>query len=130
MAALPKQTRRPPGEIGESMEARAERFLCRQGLAPVARNFKCRGGELDIVMTEGERIVFIEVRYRKSSRYGGAAASVGYHKQRRIQLAAQLFLLQQPSLANRPCRFDVFAIEGNPEKPVVNWIKDAFQASE
>lgn len=112
------------------MEARAERFLSRHGLVPLTRNFKCRAGELDIVMSDGETTVFIEVRYRKSSRFGGAAASVGPHKQRRIQLAAELFLLQRPWLANRPCRFDVFAIEGNPEKPTVNWIRNAFHTSE
>jgi putative endonuclease len=78
---------------GERFEAHALAFLQRQRLVLVARNVHCRGGELDLVMRDRDgTLVFVEVRARTSRSYGGAAASVGWHKQQRVLRAARYFL--------------------------------------
>ena len=90
------------------------------------RNFRVRGGEIDCIALHDDTLVFVEVRYRKSQRFGGAAASIARRKQQRIILAAQLYLLRNPRLANYPCRFDCIVMDHlNTAQP--EWIKDAFQ---
>ncbi|HEX8602123.1 MAG TPA: YraN family protein [Pseudoduganella sp.] len=84
----------------------------------VARNFLCKGGELDLVMCDGPHLVFVEVRRRRSRAFGGAAASITPAKQRRMKLAAQVFLLRYRKLP--PCRFDVVAIDGD----TIGWLKN------
>jgi putative endonuclease len=113
----------PRQQAGFDAEARAEAFLAGRGLVPVARNVRFRGGEIDLVMRDGEEWVFVEVRARADARFGGAAASVDGRKQRRLALAAQMFLLRRFGQRAWPaCRFDVVAIEaGEP-----NWIRAAF----
>ena len=112
---------------GRSAEALALRHLCDQGLRLLTRNWSCRSGELDLVMRDGDTVVFVEVRYRQQSRWGSAAESVGRSKQQRVIRAAEHFLLTHPRLANRPCRFDVIAAEGNPADPSsYTWIREAF----
>ncbi|MGV3571338.1 MAG: YraN family protein [Ramlibacter sp.] len=114
-------------EQGEAAEDQALRHLQAQGLRLVARNYRTPGrggGEIDLVMRERDgTLVFVEVRSRGSARYGGAAASIGAQKQRRIVFAARHFLLrlgQQP-----PCRFDVISIEGGG----IQWMRAAFDAA-
>lgn len=108
---------------GQYREAEAQRYLRRQGLRPRAENVRYRHGELDLVMDHGDVLVFVEVRYRQSQQFGGAALSVGRQKQRRLSRAAASFLAEHPVLAQRPCRFDVLAFEGES----VQWIRDAFR---
>jgi len=108
-------------DVGKDAEARAEHFLQHEGLKPVARNYRCRGGEIDLVMRDGEHLVFVEVRYRSRDDFGGAAASVGRNKQRRLILAAQHYL--QSSRWRGPCRFDVVAFGKEQAR---TWIRDAF----
>jgi putative endonuclease len=107
---------------GQAAEELAASFLTAQGLTEIQRNYRVRSGEIDLIMRDGEHLVFIEVRYRNSRRYGGAAASVTPTKQTRLARAAQHFLLQHGH--DLPCRFDVVAIDGQ-QRPT--WIKDAFQ---
>ncbi len=107
--------------VGEKMERRAGDFLTRNGLRVVARNHRCRFGEIDIVATDGTTLVFVEVRYRGSARFGSAAETVDYRKQRRLAAAAANYLQRHPSVL--PCRFDVIAITGQDR---FHWIKDAF----
>lgn len=115
----------PRQQAGSEAEARAERFLGGHGLVPVARNVRFRGGEIDLVMRDGRDWVFVEVRARRDMRFGGAAASVDRHKQRRIVLAAQLYLARRfGQAAWPPCRFDVVAFEAGEPR----WIRDAFDA--
>ncbi|SDS30970.1 putative endonuclease [Halopseudomonas sabulinigri] len=117
----------PKQRTGNQAEALAEQIMCRAGLSCLARNYRCKQGELDLVMRDGDTVVFVEVRYRRHNRWGGAAESVNQAKQQRVILAAQHFLLHHPKLANRPCRFDVIAAEGNPADPAAyNWIREAF----
>lgn len=109
--------------VGAQGEAAARRLLERAGLRFVAANVRFRFGEIDLVMADGDGLVFVEVRVRDSARYGGAAASVTVGKQRRIARAASAWLAANPALAQRPCRFDVVALG----EPAAEWIRDAFQ---
>lgn len=108
-------------------EDMALRYLCQRGLKLIVRNYACRLGEIDLIMQDRQQLVFIEVRYRKNQKYGGALNSVTIRKQQRIYKTAQHYL-QQHSASSKPCRFDVIALEGPPTSPAINWIKDAFQA--
>ncbi len=113
--------RSPRQRAGAAAEARAEDWLRQRGFVPVGRNFRCRGGEIDLVMQDGETLVFVEVRQRKDARFGGAAASVTSRKQLRIMCAAQYYL--QRYRFPPPCRFDVVAFEGER----IEWLRDAFR---
>ncbi|MEA5098552.1 MAG: YraN family protein [Burkholderiaceae bacterium] len=104
---------------GRVAEDRALAYLLRHGLTLVERNFRCKGGEIDLVMQDGGTLVFVEVRMRRSAGFGGAAASVTPAKQARLTKTAQFFLLRYP--APPVCRFDVIAIDGDELK----WLKDA-----
>ncbi|MBD3827074.1 MULTISPECIES: YraN family protein [Stenotrophomonas] len=110
---------------GAAVEAAARAHLRRAGLQPLAANARYRGGELDLVMRDGDTTVFVEVRYRASAAFGGGAVSVDLRKRRKLVLAAQLFLLAHPALADRPCRFDVVEAAGDP--PQLRWLRDAFR---
>ena len=113
--------------LGRSAERRAERLLRRAGLRCLARNWRCRGGELDLVMADGETVVFVEVRRRSGNSHGDAAASVGPGKQRRIVHAALYYL--QTLEATPECRFDLVTLDGAPCEEVLRWIPAAFDAS-
>jgi putative endonuclease len=107
---------------GEAAEALAAVFLERKGLAIVARNYRCRLGEIDLVAREGETTVFVEVRQRASSAFGGAAASITATKRARLVRAARHYLSRLKTMP--ACRFDALLIEGDP--PRIEWIRDAF----
>ncbi|MFO7541901.1 MAG: YraN family protein [Thiobacillus sp.] len=107
--------------LGQSAEARAEAFLTDRGLTPVARNWRCRFGEIDLIMQDGATRVFIEVRLRSRSDFGGAAASVTPAKQKKLLAAAHQYLAQLKTVP--PCRFDVVALTGNTTP---DWIRNAF----
>jgi putative endonuclease len=115
-------------EAGLTAENVAFRFLTQQGLRPLARNYRCRGGEIDLVMMDGKTLALIEVRYRHSDGFGGAAASVTRVKQKRLILAARHLLTTHRELRRHPARFDVIAISGDWRKPHIEWIKQAFMA--
>ena len=106
---------------GREAEERAARHLERHGLRVIERNFRVRGGEIDLICRDGKVLVFVEVRLRSRSDFGGAAASITTSKQRRIILAAQHYLAGK---ADCDCRFDCVLIEGER----LEWLKDAFTA--
>ncbi|NIV17031.1 MAG: YraN family protein [Woeseiaceae bacterium] len=108
--------------LGADAENLAFRFLTREGLTPVYRNFRCRCGEIDLIMQDRDCLVFIEVRYRASSRFARASLTVDIHKQRKLVRTAALFLSKRARYAESITRFDVVAIDGNE----IEWIKDAF----
>jgi putative endonuclease len=112
-------------DAGSEAENAALAYLQRAGLSLVARNFRCRRGEIDLVMLEGNVLVLVEVRYRSSDQYGGAAASVTYAKQRRLIEAARVLLATRADLRAYPVRFDVVAISARHKD--VLWIKHAFE---
>lgn len=122
--ALPKlpgaRARRTEQQIkGQAGEDAALAYLAAQGLALVQRNFRCKGGEIDLVMQDGPALVFVEVRRRADRRHGGAAASVTRSKQARLIVAAQIYL--QRFRMPPPCRFDVIAIDGAQ----LEWLRNA-----
>jgi len=117
-----------PGEAGAKAEEVARIYLEQRGLRLVGQNYRCRQGEIDLIMQDGETLAFIEVRYRKTTGFGSPAESVTPSKQRRIIMTANHYL-QSKSSANIPaCRFDMLAIVGK-EQQNIDWIKDAFQAN-
>lgn len=127
MGFLPNNTKAASTKkVGDAAEDEALLYLQQQGLRLVFRNYRTPGrggGEIDLIMGERDgTLVFVEVRRRKSSLHGGAAASVGRTKQRRVVLAAQHYLLRVRTLP--PCRFDV--IEVTPEG--CHWLRAAFDA--
>ena len=106
---------------GDAAEDGALDYLRKQGLMLVERNFRCRGGEIDLILQDGNVLVFVEVRKRADRRYGGAAASVTGRKQGRLVIAAQTFL--QRYRTPPACRFDVVAMDGD----TLNWLKNAIE---
>ncbi len=120
----PDQTTR---KIGAEAEELALEYLKQQGLILLDRNYHCRRGEIDLMMQEGNFLVFIEVRYRKNDRYGSAAESVTKQKQHRLLTTAEYYLQSEKQNADNICRFDVITISGELD-PQIGWIKDAFQA--
>jgi putative endonuclease len=116
-----------PGAVGACFEQHALDCLERAGLKRVERNFRTRFGELDLVMRDGDTLVFVEVRYRRHVQFGGGAASVGASKREKLARAAQGFLQAHPQLASMPCRFDVVAFDGNTDTPHCEWRRAAFE---
>jgi len=119
-------SKKTSGQLAENL---AQRYLQQQGLRPLCQNWACRSGELDLVMLDGDTVVFVEVRYRRHAAWGGALESVDLRKQQKLIKTAQLFLQKETRWARHPCRFDVVAIGstgdaiGNP-----NWIQNAFDS--
>jgi putative endonuclease len=114
---------------GRIAEQQARQHLEQQGLRLLAQNWACRVGELDLVMQDGDTVVFVEVRYRSHIGWGGALESIDARKRNKVSAAAQYFLQQQPHWAKHPCRFDVVAMSAS-EQPSqrLNWIKNAFDS--
>ena len=108
--------------LGVDAEAMAAAFLEKRGLAIVARNYRCRLGEIDLVARDGATTVFVEVRKRASSAFGGAAASITTAKRRKLLKAARHYISRLPTTPQ--CRFDALLIQGEP--PRIEWIRDAF----
>ncbi|WP_446809279.1 YraN family protein [Methylomonas sp. 2BW1-5-20] len=108
---------------GDSAERLALTYLEQQGLSLVCSNFRCKMGELDLVMKEGPTLVIVEVRFRKSEQFGGALASITRQKQARIVAATQHYVIIN-KLGNASIRFDVVAVSGDNR---LEWIKNAFQ---
>jgi len=115
---------------GRECEAAAAEYLTQAGLQPIAANVGARFGELDLVMLDGEVLVFIEVRYRRHAGFGGGAASVDARKRRKLVQAAGVFLAGHPRYQHLPCRFDVIAASGDAATPELEWIRDAFRVGE
>jgi putative endonuclease len=117
-------------EAGRRGEDLACRHLESQGLELLERNYRCRAGEIDLVMLEGRTLVLVEVRSRSGATHGNAASTVGARKQRRFTLAARHLLLTRPQYRRLAARFDVVAIDANPGggPARLTWIRDAFRS--
>lgn len=113
----PAQTR------GAEAEEHAARFLARQGLEVIARNYRTRFGEIDLIARDGAILVFVEVRMRSSEGFGGAAGSIDSRKKARIVAAARQFLARLTR--EPPCRFDVVTLDGGAPQ----WLRGAFEAA-
>lgn len=109
---------------GDIYEQLAANYLIGQGLELVARNFQAKVGEIDLIMRQGTTWVFVEVKYRKSSAFGGAIAAITRSKQQKVIKTVQLYQ-QRYHLSNQPCRIDVLTIEGQPPYQF-QWLQNAF----
>jgi putative endonuclease len=114
--------------LGKSGEDLACRELERRGYAIVARRYRRRCGELDIIARDGETVVFVEVKTRHDRAFGQAAEAVGFVKRRRMGRLAMDYLVRH-HLTNCPCRFDVVSIHFDQERPVIEVFKNAFDLS-
>ena len=110
--------------LGDRAENQALKYLKGQGLKHRESNYRSRFGEIDLIMMDQDSLVFVEVRYRQYQSWGGAAASVGRTKQRKLIKTGLAYLQRHDPEAI--CRFDVVAING---KQQIDWIKNAFDAS-
>jgi len=122
-----KSTEATSTDKGKITEQFAEDFLVNQGLVLVDKNYHCRQGEVDLILLEGDTYVFVEVKYRKNTTFGGAIAAISASKQKKIKHCVT-FYLHQAGLNeyNTSCRVDVIALEGNINQPKVTWLKNAF----
>ena len=111
-------------QAGARAEDLCAELLRKTGLRVLARNWRCRHGEIDLVAEEGRTLVFAEVRYRRDERFGGAAGSVTTAKQARLIAAARLYLMRRPEAE---CRFDVLLLD-SLEAERITWIRNAFTA--
>jgi putative endonuclease len=119
----------PRHAAGKAWELTASKFLAERGIDIIARGYRCRLGELDIVGLDGATLVVVEVRARASGARGSALESVGPRKQRRIINATRHFLMRNPACFARPVRFDVIAVDGiDTAEPRMQWLQGAFQA--
>ncbi len=126
--SISKLIHRPKISAGAAAEAAAAAWLKLQGLAIVEKNYRCKGGEIDLIMQDGSDLVFVEVRLRQRSDYGSAVESVTPAKQRRIVCAARHFLATQTRWQNSACRFDVIATDDLHGKIAWQWLRSAFNA--
>ncbi|MGF1642600.1 MAG: YraN family protein [Thiotrichales bacterium] len=108
---------------GDEAEKAALAHLRAAGLSLIEANFRSRFGEIDLIMRDGDSLVFVEVRYRKNARFGGSAASVDRTKQQRLTRTGLVYL--QTRRINSPCRFDVVAVSGDGQ---LDWLPNAFDA--
>jgi len=111
------------GRIAEEL---ALRFLINRGLIAVTTNYRCRYGELDLVMRDAQLLIVVEIRYRHRSEYGGPIASISPAKRRKIAIATQHFIHKYPAYRNAPVRFDVVGLTGTLLAPDIHWIAGAF----
>lgn len=116
----------PRQVAGQRAEDHALAYLEQQGLRLLERNYRCPLGEIDLIMDDGRGVVFVEVRYRRDNRYGGALESVDRRKQAKL-LGTATWFLQERQL-DRPSRFDVAALAPSGAGFAINWVRDAFQA--
>ena len=119
---------------GESAEQDACKFLIKNKLKLVTKNFSCVFGEIDLIMLDIQSLVFVEVRYRKNSQFGSGAESITISKQRKLIKTASYYLQQNPKTSQYATRFDVISMspiikpKSTSKETKIDWIKDAFQA--
>ena len=109
-------------QLGTDYETKACNYLESEGYVIIERNFRTYRGEIDIIASDGETLVFTEVKFRAKNSFGYSAEAVGIHKQRIIYAVAENYLALHQKYRESPCRFDVIAIDNN----VINHITNAF----
>ena len=123
----PRSPSKTTTEKGRLAESQALHFLSSRGFEILFRNFRIKGGEIDLIGMDGNTLVFVEVRQRTRQDYGGAISTVDWRKQRKILLTAHFFLARHGTKFNQlPCRFDCVFIEGTNQ---IRWVKNAFDSN-
>lgn len=120
----------PTHVIGAQAEQLAQQYLLAQGFAWVASNVHCVWGEIDLLMCRDNVLVFVEVKARRRSGFGSAAASVTLAKQRKLSRTAAWFLAESPQWASHDCRFDVITVDLSSQPAHLEWIESAFLLAE
>ena len=110
-------------DIGARYEEKAAAYLSAAGIEILARNFYCRGGEIDLIGSDGRYLIFFEVKYRSSKKDGSPFSAIDSGKRRRLFLAARQYLYRQRLPENTPVRFDAIGILGEE----LTWLRDAFR---
>jgi putative endonuclease len=127
---MTKNTLGPKRDVGQKYEQLAQGYLIQKGLKPITQNFNCKTGEIDLIMLDSQAVVFVEVRYRKSTFFMSAAETINFFKQQKLSRTAEFFLTYHArrfGLASyRDSRFDVITIEGFDSDLKISWIKNAF----
>jgi putative endonuclease len=117
-------------KTGRTAERLASEYLQKKGLQPLEYNYRTKAGEIDLIMQDGEDIVFIEVRLRNNPHFGNAIESIDQRKQQKIIKTANHYLSRWNLIDKVNCRFDVIGISYHQTKAVVEWIQDAFPADD
>lgn len=115
-------------QIGARVEEQALLYLQQQGATLIQQNFRCRLGEIDLIMQQHCTLFFIEVRFRKNAAFGSALESIDWRKRQKIVRTAQFFLKKFPHFQTASCRFDVLAARLDAQELCFEWIQNAFQA--
>lgn len=124
----PHRSRMPDAthlQRGQWAEQQALQHLEAEGLRLIERNFRCRLGEIDLIMADGPVLVFVEVRFRATAGYGSGFETVTRSKQRKLLAAARAYLGRHQT-GDTPCRFDVVSVTKRNYRPDLIWVKDAF----
>ncbi len=114
-------------QVGQAIEQYACAYLRQHGLILQQANYRCKYGEIDLIMTDQDDMVFVEVRYRSNADYGDGAASISASKQSKIIKSATHYLVSIDKYDKIPCRFDVIDVSGTSDDYQIDWIRDAFQ---
>ena len=112
-------------KLGYAAEALALKYLLNHGLIWICSNYRCRMGEIDLILQDHDDLVFTEVKSRSSQAFGGAIASITYYKRQKLLRTAQNYLQVNRIYDTKPVRFDVVNIDGIP--PKITWLKNAFE---
>ena len=119
--------RRDTRTVGFAAEELAHEYLQSRGLRPVERNYRCRHGEIDLIMLDEDCLVFVEVRFRSPGAFSSAAVTVNRRKQSKLVRTAEMYLATRPGFSSRSARFDVVGVDGRTNgRRTVEWIRDAF----
>ncbi|MDH5302340.1 MAG: YraN family protein [Gammaproteobacteria bacterium] len=110
--------------VGQHAEQLCANLLRQQGLTILAQNFRSRFGEIDIIASDRNELVFVEVRFRKNANYGQPYETVTPRKQEKLIKTAWSYLQTQRGTANKACRFDIMSVTADPQH--IEWIKHAF----
>jgi putative endonuclease len=113
-------------KIGFAVEAQVRAYLTKKGLHWLISNYRCRWGEIDLIMCDKNYLVFVEVRARMSADFGNAMESITYQKRQRIIKTALHYITTNQLYANYPLRFDVVSIQGSDSQ--FQWILNAFES--
>jgi putative endonuclease len=117
----------PRQAVGKAGEEAAVQYLRQHGYRILERNYRCRYGEIDLIARDGSMLAFVEVKTRRSQKYGPPAAAVTFQKQRHLIKASQTYLMQRKK-TDETCRFDVVTVDMEAQHPHIELIKDAFQS--